>query len=151
MNKLTIELVPESSWYSNVRSQVSKKTWDVIRRNCYKKASHKCEICNGKGPKWPVECHEIWKYNDVKHMQVLEGFIALCPACHSVKHIGYAQMSGNYLQAIEQLKKVNNISDREAYEYVEECFELWQDRSKYDWAIDISLIAEYTENSKYEK
>lgn len=142
-----IELVPESSWYSNVRSQVSKEIWDVIRRACYKKAGYKCEICNGKGPKWPVECHEIWEYDDVKHIQVLKGFIALCPACHSVKHIGYAQISGNYQQAIDQLKKVNNISDKEADEHVEKCFEIWRKRGEHEWKVDTSLITEHTTNS----
>ena len=28
--KLTIELVPQTAWYSNVRSNVSKAEWDVF-------------------------------------------------------------------------------------------------------------------------
>ena len=28
--KLTIELVPSTAWYSNVRSNVSKEEWDKI-------------------------------------------------------------------------------------------------------------------------
>lgn len=141
--KLIIELVPSTSWYSNVRSQVNKETWDIIRKTCYKKAGYKCEVCSGKGPKWPVECHEIWEYDDVKHIQLLKGFIALCPDCHSVKHIGYAQVSGNYLRAIEQLKKVNNISNKEAYKYVDKCFKMWNKRSKYEWTINTLLITRY--------
>ena len=28
------------------------KRWERIKRECYKKAQYKCEICGGKGPKW---------------------------------------------------------------------------------------------------
>jgi hypothetical protein len=49
--KLTIELVPKTSWYSNVRSNVSKDEWDKIKKKCYIKANYKCEICNGIGDK----------------------------------------------------------------------------------------------------
>ena len=58
--KLTIELVPQTAWYSNVRSNVTKSEWDVLRKACYKAAGYKCEVCSGKGPKHPVECHEMW-------------------------------------------------------------------------------------------
>ena len=61
--RLTIELVPESCWYSNVRSEVSKATWDVLRKAAYKKAGYVCEICGGKGPTYPVACHEMWSYD----------------------------------------------------------------------------------------
>jgi hypothetical protein len=37
--KLKIELVPTSSFYSNVRSNVSKKEWDIIRRRAYRNAN----------------------------------------------------------------------------------------------------------------
>ena len=58
--KLTIELVPKTAWYKNVRSEVSKDRWDELRKECYRNANYKCEVCGGTGPKWPVECHEIW-------------------------------------------------------------------------------------------
>src|SRR4051794_19953715 len=60
--RLTIELVPRTCWLSNVRNHVEKSQWDFIRKSVYLKASNKCEICGGKGPKWPVECHEIFEF-----------------------------------------------------------------------------------------
>lgn len=42
--KLTIELVPSTAWYSNVRSNVTQAEWDVLRKECYKKAGYVCEI-----------------------------------------------------------------------------------------------------------
>ena len=65
--KLTIELVPKTSWFTNLRSLVSKEQWDKIRNKVYWKAGYKCEICGSKGPKWPVECHEIWHYDLVNY------------------------------------------------------------------------------------
>lgn len=138
--KLTIELVPSTAWYSNVRSNVSKEEWDVLRKACYKKAGYKCEVCGGKGPKHPVECHEIWSYDDDTCKQTLEGLIALCPNCHKCKHIGYAQISGNYESALKHLAKVNEITIEEAEKYVEESFILWEKRSKSSWELDITIL-----------
>ena len=41
---LTIELVPSTSHYTNVRTILPKKEWDRLRKESYKKANYKCEI-----------------------------------------------------------------------------------------------------------
>jgi 5-methylcytosine-specific restriction endonuclease McrA len=138
--KLTIELVPSTAWYSNVRSNVTPSEWDVLRKECYKKAGYKCEICSGKGPKHPVECHEIWEYDDNTCTQTLGGLIALCPSCHQVKHIGLAQIQGNYEKALAHLAKVNGITEDDAKLYVESCFETWSKRSQREWKLDITIL-----------
>jgi len=138
--KLTIELVPSTAWYSNVRSNVSQAEWDVLRKECYKKAGYKCEVCSGKGPKHPVECHEIWEYDDEAFTQTLGGLIALCPDCHEVKHIGLAGIKGRQSQAIAHLAKVNGITLEEANIYVEASFETWSKRSQKDWKLDITIL-----------
>jgi len=45
--KLTIELVPSSSWTNNVRAIVTKKQWDIIKVKVSSKAYSVCEICSG--------------------------------------------------------------------------------------------------------
>jgi len=72
---LTIELVPKGQWGSNLRSELSTKDWDTLRRESYHLASYKCEVCGGVGPRHPVECHEIWHYDDAYHVQRLDGLI----------------------------------------------------------------------------
>jgi hypothetical protein len=141
--KLTIELVPSSSWYSNVRSNVSKKEWDIIRKKVYAEYDYKCSICKGKGDKHPVECHEVWEYNDDNHIQKLIGMIALCPNCHKVKHIGRAQITNEFYVALEHLSKINNITEKDAEFYIEAQFEQWARRSKHEWDIDITFLKEY--------
>jgi hypothetical protein len=138
--KLTIELVPQTAWYSNVRSNVTKGQWDVLRKECYSNAGYQCEICKGRGPKHPVECHEIWDYNDETCEQTLKGLIALCPDCHKVKHMGYARISGNYDRALAHLAKVNGLTEEEADAYVHHCFEKWEERSQKEWKLDITIL-----------
>jgi nitrate/TMAO reductase-like tetraheme cytochrome c subunit len=138
--KLTIELVPKSSWYSNLRSELTKSEWDKIKKKTREKSGNKCEICGGVGPKWPVECHEIWEYDDINNVQILIGIQALCPDCHQVKHFGLAEMKGHYNKALRHLAKVNNIILEEAGDYVEACFDVWEKRSKKQWKLNTDWI-----------
>jgi hypothetical protein len=97
--RLTIELVPRTCWFSNVRDQVPRGDWDRIRREVYERAGKRCEVCSGRGSRHPVECHEVWEYDETAHVQRLVRMIALCPACHEVKHIGLAGLKGRGEQA----------------------------------------------------
>lgn len=148
MPKLSIELVPASAWYTNVRSNVPKAEWDRLRKAVYLAANYRCEICNGVGDRWPVECHEVWLYDDKAHTQTLERLIALCPACHEVKHIGRAGVMGRQAEALEHLAAVNEWTLSEARSYAAECFRVWEERSKHDWALDTSALENYSGDNK---
>ncbi|MBW1729023.1 MAG: HNH endonuclease [Deltaproteobacteria bacterium] len=137
---LTIELVPRTAWYKNLRSELSKEQWDELRRASYKAAGYRCEICGGKGDKWPVEAHEIWEYDDKKHIQKLIGIISLCPLCHKVKHIGLAQMNGEYDIVLRHLAKVNGWDLEEAEDYINKQINKWKDRSQYEWELNIDWL-----------
>jgi hypothetical protein len=141
--KLTIELVPSSSWFNNVRSAVTKKQWDYLKSQVSSKAWNVCEICGGVGPKHPVECHEIWHYDNKKLIQKLEGMIALCPDCHMVKHIGLAGIRGKRAQALHHLMYVNNMTSKEAEAYIEGAFKVWAERSAKTWTLDLTHLQEY--------
>lgn len=145
--KLTIELIPETSFFDNVRSKVSKDEWDVIRKKSYKRANYKCEICGdsgiNQGYKHPVECHEIWKYDDDNDVQQLVGLISLCPHCHKVKHVGLAKVNNELDIVITQLIKVNDISREDAIRYIDNSFSIWRERSKKNWRVDISMLDLY--------
>lgn len=141
--KLTIELIPSSSWFTNVRSAVSKSEWDNIRKQVYKKADYKCEICGKKGKTHPVECHEIFEFDDKKLIQKLTQLVALCPDCHMVKHIGLAEVQGKLELAIKHFIKVNKISRLQAEQYIKECFLLWNKRSNKIYKLDLSYLSSY--------
>ncbi len=138
--KLTIELVPETCWYSNVRSEVTPKVWKILKRLTFQKANDCCEICGGKGSRHPVECHEVWDYNDVQHLQTLVRLIALCPACHECKHIGLACARGRGDIAIAHLARVNRWSINRTNNYIEHSAQVWQTRSQFQWTLNISSL-----------
>lgn len=135
--KLTINLIPRTTFFTNVRS-IYPEYWDLLRKDCYKKAFYKCEICSGKGKKWPVECHEIWSYKN--KTQKLERLIALCPQCHQVQHAGLATIRGKSEEVISQLMKVNKITRDNALEHYHEAFEIWKKRNKINWHLDTTNI-----------
>lgn len=140
---LTVELIPASSWFNNVRAVVTRSQWDKIKNAVASKAYFICEICGGVGPKHPVECHEVWLYDDKNCTQTLERMIALCPNCHQVKHIGYAHISGNFVNAVKHFKKINKLTKIEAGKYISDAFSTWNKRSNKKWKLDISHLEKY--------
>jgi hypothetical protein len=139
--KLTVELVPKTCWFSNLRSHLSREDWNIVRRATYRKANYICEVCSGRGSEHPVECHEIWRYDDDTYMQTLVGLIALCPACHQVKHIGLAHLQGKREEALLHLCKVNSWSKLEAEIHIMDAFDQWAMRSMSDWVLDINWLS----------
>lgn len=150
--KLLVELIPSTCHYSNVRTTVTASEWDKIRFISYEKANNKCEICGdtgkNQGYKHNVECHEIWDYDDVNHIQKLTGLISLCPTCHQVKHIGRAIIIGKQAICYRQLGKVNKWTQTEINNHILESFELHKKRSKYQWELDLSLLEQEPYNIK---
>jgi len=141
--KLTVELVPSTCWWSNVRSNLEKSQWDKIRKVIYKRSNYKCDVCGGKGITYPVECHEIWEYDDEERIQRLKGFMSLCPPCHQVKHIGLAGLRGNTEIVHERFKKINGLSDKDATILIGYSWEKWEERSEYEWKLDVSILEDF--------
>ena len=140
---LVVELIPRTSWFKNVRSHVSPAEWERLKKTTFTRAGYRCEVCGGRGSRWPVECHEIFSYDDERHIQRLERLVALCPACHEVKHIGLAGVRGRRAQAVKHLARVNNWSAQDAEFYLEACFEQWHRRSLHEWRLDLSLLKSF--------
>lgn len=153
--ELFVELVPSTSWGANLRSILPKADWDKLRKNCYRLAGYRCEICGGKGPKHPVECHEVWEYEEIDYVegaslpeggltyiQTLKGLIALCPACHEVKHFGLASLRGRDKQALDHLMRVNGWGFTKAIEHIDEMQRLWGQRSAFGWELDLFWLEE---------
>jgi 5-methylcytosine-specific restriction endonuclease McrA len=161
--KLIVELVPSTCFFSNVRSTVTASEWDLIRFISYQKAKHKCEICgsNGlkQGYKHRVECHEIWEYDTNNKVQILAGLISLCPLCHQVKHIGRSFAIGRQVEVFNHLEKVNKWTHKQVVDHVAEAFQIYKERSKHQWKLDLSILSvepynlkiKITENRKFKK
>lgn len=153
MNKniqLTLDLIPQSSFYKNVRQIISKKQWDIIRNIVYSKAWHVCEICGNTDPNDRLDCHEVWNYDNKKLIQKLERMIALCPSCHQCKHFGFAQIQGKEKEAFNHLMKINSWSKSETEKYITNAFREWEKRSKKKWKLDVSSLKEYGIDINYD-
>lgn len=135
--KIHIDLVPKTCWFSNVRSQVSTADWDWLRKEAYKAANHRCEVCNAKGR---LEAHEIWHYDDKNLVQKLHGITAVCKQCHELYHLGFAATQGKFPQALKRLARVNSWTMEETFQYVDIVFEIWMQRSNKNWKLDLKLL-----------
>jgi hypothetical protein len=142
--KLTIELVPSTSWYANLRKVMSQADWDTLRRQVYARYGRKCGICGATGVR--LNCHEIWEYDASTHIQRLIGFVALCDLCHHVKHIGLAGLLASqgrldYEDVVRHFMKVNGCNRKTFQAYQAWAFQQWEERSRHDWQVELGDYA----------
>ena len=135
--RLNFGLVPDGCWYTNLRSALPKEVWDRLRRAAYARAGGKCSVCGAAGR---LEAHEVWSYDDEKHIQKLETVIAVCPACHEVIHIGRTALLGNEGRAQAHFMQVNGCSQSEYHAALGEANRIHAERSRHEWVTDISAL-----------
>jgi hypothetical protein len=137
--RLIIELVPETCWYSNLRDVLPRDVWDRLRREVYRSSGYRCGICGARGQ---LHCHEVWRYDDAAHIQHLEGFRALCPRCHHVKHIGLAAKLASegrldYEAVVAHFMRVNGCTRDVFQRHYRAAMAQWRERSRYEWQTDL--------------
>ena len=140
--KLNFEIVPTGAWNNNLRTVLSRKAWDFVRKDAYERASGKCAIC-GKAVK-RLEAHEKWSYDKEKRLQKLEDVLGICHACHSVIHISRTQLLGFEDDAIKHFKKVNNCDYQGYINALSDATKQSVDLSTVDsWALDLSWLSRF--------
>ena len=140
--KLNFELVPDSCWYSNLRSLLSPAQWDIVRKEAYSRANGRCMIC-GKTAR--LEAHERWEYDEAHRVQKLSDVIAVCRACHEVIHIGRTQLLGGEERAAEHFMKVNGCNYAEFRKALGEANEAHRRRNQVsEWSLDLSYLKKFT-------
>ncbi len=135
--KLTIELVPESSWHNNLRSLLPASAWDALRKKVLADYNNACALCGASGS---LHCHEVWNYDDAKLVQTLTGCIALCALCHAVKHMGFSEMRSQdkkVEQIIVHFMAVNGCDRKMFEDHRREAFRVFEERSKHAWQVAI--------------
>lgn len=139
--KLNFELVPDSCWYSNLRSELGGEAWDVIRKKAYARSGGKCMICGA--PAKRLEAHEQWEYDDDRGVQKLKNIVAICRPCHEVIHIGRTQLMGREREAIAHFMKVNDCSYADYIKALGEANLKHRERSRREWQLDVSRLPEF--------
>ncbi len=136
--KLNFEMVPEECWYSNLRSVLTPKDWDIVRKDAYARAGGRCCVC---GRVARLEAHEKWSYNEEKALQKLEDVVALCHSCHEVVHISRTQLMGRGAEAMEHFMKVNRCCQMEFHEALGEANAEYIKRNRIEgWVTDITWL-----------
>ena len=142
---LFVDLVPSSCWFTNVRSCVSGRDWERLRRMVINRAGRRCEACrrgeDRESHRW-LEVHERWAYDDRTRIQALRRVICLCTDCHTATHYGLASLTGKDGEAFRHLCAVTGLPSGEVDRQIEAAFELWQERSLFDWELDLRILAE---------
>ncbi|MEU0543869.1 UvrD-helicase domain-containing protein [Nocardia sp. NPDC005978] len=142
---LFVDLVPETCWFTNVRSCVDGKDWLRLQRMVNARAGHRCEVCgrdrDGAARRW-LEAHERWVFDDATGVQHLRRIILLCTDCHQTTHFGFAQVSGRASHAFDHLRSVTGMSEAQARQHVAEAFALWQVRSVREWTLDLTILTD---------
>ena len=141
--KLELHLIPQSSFYQNVRKLLGSR-WDTLSRQVRSERDFTCEICGTK-PKSTkdVHLHELWSFDDDKKVQKLIGFQCVCVDCHNVHHWGLSQIRGlNMNILMNHACKVNKCDSVTFKDYVYKSFADWQKRSQIQWTLDMSELEE---------
>ena len=142
-------MVPQNMWFQNLRQILTKKQWDEVRKDAFKKQDNKCFIC-GKTPK-RLEGHELWIYDFHNKTQKLDKVIGLCPLCHMTIHIGHSQLIGKESVCVAHYCKINNCSIDECEEDYIAAWDLWHKKNEVDWTLDLSWLEEnYSIKVNYE-
>lgn len=141
--KLTVELIPSSSWGSNLRAILKPKMWEDVRKKVYQKNNFKCSICREK---IKLQAHEIWQFEDTTKVQKLVNIVPLCYMCHMVKHIGFASLRGGMVtneRLIRHFMQVNKC-DRITYQnHLKKVIKDFEDRSHYEWQLNLDKLKDF--------
>lgn len=138
--KLTIELIPKGAWGNNLRERLAGKEWDTLRNICYSKAKNRCAICGKEDS--DLEAHEVWEFEINAQTQTLVDIIALCPACHGVKHIRNSERIGYGKHSKSHFIKTNNCSELMFGKHYAEAQFLFEERNEVlRWKLKADLAS----------
>lgn len=141
--ELFVDLIPQSCWFTNVRSCVTDGDWSRLRAMVTRRAGFRCEVCGATrdvGLKRWLEVHERWAYDDATATQRLERLICLCTDCHVATHFGRAELTGRRAAALYHLMAVRRCDLAAAEAHIHEAVRVWQLRSARAWELDLSML-----------
>lgn len=137
--KLTIELIPKGAWRNNLRELLPQKDWNKLRELCYVRAKNRCSICGREDKQ--LHAHEVWDFDYVNKTQTLKDIIALCPACHGVKHFRNSERIGYGEQAKKHFMQINKCGELEFAAY---CTQVKATFDKLNEVLRWKIIADLT-------
>jgi 5-methylcytosine-specific restriction endonuclease McrA len=136
--RLAVDLSPRAFWRSTLANNLPRDQWEECRQWAFERADFECEVCGAEGD---LQCDEIWSYNKLGRVRMLDGLRALCPACHQAKHFGLAVLRGREQPALAQLMRVNGWTRQQAKRHTDQALAEFMERNTIDWATtDLSWL-----------
>ncbi|SDP49756.1 hypothetical protein [Afipia sp. GAS231] len=142
---LRIELVPETLWGQNLRSNqvgLGPYRWLALSR-AVRAELGRCSIC---GSTKRLQGHEVWKFREEPRSSVatLVKVNAICTICHSIQHWGRTKMliAGGLMSVadgrrlIRHFMKINRCARAAFDRHEKRVTDEWLVRSKKRWKID---------------
>lgn len=143
--KLKIQLIPETTYGKNVRSNISTDSWQRISNVIRYQANGICSICGKENlDVCDMDAHEVWKYKTIKRkgkktrIQSLYKIIPVCKLCHATIHLGFTTNRGGHEVAARHYMKVNQCGRKKFIKEEKQAYKKWRKRSKHNWIIDIN-------------
>lgn len=136
------DMLPSTTWESNLRTLYSEAEWDRLRRFCYQAAGNACVSCGSRGEPH-VEAHESWGFNEATGVQSLRGLLCLCPTCHKAKHLGFANRIGRLPHVLARLMWLNDWDERSMAVELEKVQARQEKLSEREWKLDLSFLRTY--------
>jgi hypothetical protein len=144
--QLRCDLLPASTWGSNLRGVFSRKDWDALRIPVCMASGNVCEVCGAEvdtdsGRKRRPDCHELWVFEHRdRNVQRLDRLIALCPDCHRAQHIGLAGVKAETGLVVAKLREVNGWTTAQAMLEMNRAWAEYERRQHYRWDLDLSAL-----------
>ena len=140
--KLNFEFIPDGTWQYNLRSILSKKQWDYIRKEAKDRFNNCCAICGKANCR--LEAHEQWDYDLENGIQILKDVISVCHDCHSVIHYGRTSLMGDVERSEAHYMKVNNCSYAQLRQDLGKANIEHQKRNQVsEWKLDLSWLKRF--------
>jgi len=102
---LAIDLLPKGAWGNNFSRSLPKKDWDILRQKCCERYNYRCGVCGKEDSR--LDAHEEWDFDISSKTQTLKNIIALCSACHGVKHFRNSERIGYGENAKKHFMRIN--------------------------------------------
>lgn len=141
-------------------------SWNHIRKICYERAGHRCQVCGKQGGSLYqkmtteeeyekaglVDCHEVWEWqsvNDNVGVQKLKRLMVVCKDCHFMFHEGFLRTKARDVgiedKAVDYINKlrcaVNKCSIDELHMQLAKDNAQWENNKSIDnWIMDLSHL-----------
>lgn len=159
MRETAFDLVPTTAQGSTLRTLMSRRHWDRIRRQSREEAGDRCRLCGRRGRRVEgvrsvgvLEGHELWSYDDERNIQKLVSVQTVCPDCHQALHWQHEKPpdpattnryhQGPALAMLEMLAR-SGWDRSELLEHHARVIELWRVRSNSLWTLDARAAEHY--------